>query len=175
MLFFYTLSRVGDFMKKPVLALAIVLTFLLAGVSFAKGPTLKVTISGADLLRPIKITDRRRLANFQIWTGPGTSPRNDETFVANWSTTVTSPGASLKRYRVSFFTDHSKDGVGYVIVYAYDPASRKGYVYLPGRGEADYARNTFSIYRGVEGNWFLARKAWDDLAGPLIQGAMTSK
>jgi hypothetical protein len=75
---------------------------------------------------------------------------------------------------VSFYANHHTDGLDYVITYAYDPVNRKGYVYLPGRDEAEYVRNTFSIYRQVEGNWFLARKAWDDLAGPLIQGVAKS-
>jgi hypothetical protein len=162
-------------MKKRLLTFAIALALFWTGISFAKGPTLKVVISGGDLSTPIEITDRGRLAGFNIWTGPGTSPSKEDGFVANWSSAVTAPPASSKRYQVSFYANHHGDGgVDYVMMYAYDPTSRTGYVYLPGRGEPEYARNTFSIFRGVEGNWFLARKAWDDLAGPLIGSAAKS-
>jgi hypothetical protein len=162
-------------MKGLVLASIVVLTFFVSVVLFAKGPTLKVVISGADLSAPIEIGDRGRLADFNIWTGPGTSPSKDDGFVANWSSAVTAPPANVKRYRVSFYANHHGDaGADYLIVYAYDPAGRRGYVYLPGRGEVEYERNTFSIYRGVEGKWFLTRKAWDDLAAPLIERATKS-
>ena len=162
-------------MKTSVLAVAIALALFLTDISFAKGPTLKVVISGDDLSTPIEITDRGRLADFNIWTGPGTSPSKEDGFIANWSSAVAAPSNSLKRYLVSFYANHHGDGgADYVIIYAYDPAGRTGYVYLPGRGEEEYARNTFSIYRRVEGNWFLARNAWDDLAGPLIRGVAKS-
>ena len=162
-------------MKKPVLTVAIALTLLFTIVAFAKGPTLKVVISGGDLYVPIEIGDRGRLADFNVWTGPGTSPSKDDGFVANWSSAVPAPPGNLKRYRVSFYTGHHGDGgADYLVIYAFDPAGRRGYIYLPARGEADYARNTFTILRGVEGKWFLTRKAWDDLAGPLIQGAARS-
>jgi hypothetical protein len=170
-------------MKKAVLTFALALALVLTDVSFAKGPTLKVIISGGDLPSPIEITDRGRLANFRIWEGPGNTigfgpgaipAWKDEGFVCVWPSAGVVPPASLKKYQVSFYSNHHQDGLDYVITYAYDPVNRKGYVYLPGRGEAEYARNTFSILRGVEGNWFLARKIWDDLAGPLIQGETKS-
>lgn len=57
----------------------------------------------------------------------------------------------------------------YVVLYEIDPATGKGYVYLPGGGKDDWAAvNTGTIYRGVEGNWFHATREWDSVAGPLI-------
>jgi hypothetical protein len=38
----------------------------------AKGKTIRITIQGADLKSPIEITDPKILANFNVWTGPGT-------------------------------------------------------------------------------------------------------
>src|SRR5580700_11069075 len=40
---------------------------------FAKADISKITIKGADLKTPIEITDPKILANFNVWTGPGTS------------------------------------------------------------------------------------------------------
>jgi hypothetical protein len=56
----------------------------------------------------------------------------------------------------------------YVVTYTPDPINHRGFVYLPGKGEADYTLNTFSIYRGVEGHWFEARKIWVDLVSALL-------
>jgi hypothetical protein len=47
----------------------------------AKGKTVKITIKGADLKTPIAITDRKILANFQVWTGPGTSTADRQSLI----------------------------------------------------------------------------------------------
>ena len=41
-------------------------------------------------------------------------------------------------------------------VHACDPATERGYVYLPGKGDKFYESNTFLIFRGKEGNWLSA-------------------
>ena len=38
----------------------------------AKGATTRVVIEGPGLSKPIEITDRKILANFNVWAGPGT-------------------------------------------------------------------------------------------------------
>ena len=67
---------------------------------------------------------------------------------------------------------HQKPSV-YVVSYANDPATGQGFVYLPGKGEELFASNAFLIYRGVEGNWFLATGEWTNVVGPLIEKAKT--
>jgi hypothetical protein len=161
-------------MKKWIFAFLLVAGLFSSRGLFAKGPTLKVVISGRSLSTPIIIDDRKTLANFNIWSGPGTSPRHDEGFIVDWSTSGVVPPRDLKQYQVSFYANHHPDGPDYVMTYVYDPVGRKGYVYLPGRGEPEYERNTFSIYRQVEGHWFLAIKAWDNLVEPLIKNAANS-
>src|ERR1700693_5671985 len=55
---------------------------------FAKADISKITIEGADLKTPIEITDPKILANFNVWTGPGTSgtvPKGADRFVIEWS------------------------------------------------------------------------------------------
>jgi hypothetical protein len=58
--------------------------------------------------------------------------------------------------------------LAYVVSYEYDPARAQGFVYLPGNGDPWYALNSRSIYRGLEGNWFRATRAWQDAVVPLI-------
>ena len=72
----------------------------------AKGKTVKVTIKGAVLKTPIEISDPKILANFQVWTGPGTSTADRQSLIIDWSQgPVRKPPASLSRYQVSFHTD----------------------------------------------------------------------
>jgi hypothetical protein len=47
----------------------------------AKGKTVKVTIKGAVLKTPIEISDPKILANFQVWTGPGTSTADRQSLI----------------------------------------------------------------------------------------------
>jgi len=37
----------------------------------AKGPTLKITIKGSDLVAPIEITEKGILEKFNVWAGAG--------------------------------------------------------------------------------------------------------
>jgi hypothetical protein len=57
------------------------------------------------------------------------------------------------------------------VFYEYDPANDQGYIYLPGKTDEWYRLNVGTIFRGVEGNWFFARDAWERIARPLITRA----
>jgi hypothetical protein len=157
-------------------ALAVLVTFLLLAFPaqmFAKGETLSIIIKSADLKAPIEITDPHTLAMFNVWTGPGTSwtgisPKDAERFIVDWSQAVTERPRGLQRYEVFFYTKLPNEHVVYVVFYEYDPATQRGYVYLPGRTDDWYGLNVGTIFRGVEGQWFRAWSGWDLLAGPLI-------
>jgi hypothetical protein len=56
-----------------ILVLSFVLSLTLAGPLLAKSETVKMTITGTNLPKPIEITDRSILSNLNIWIGPGTS------------------------------------------------------------------------------------------------------
>jgi len=56
-------------------------------------------------------------------------------------------------------------------VWAGEPSSGQGFVYLPGSSDPRWQRNVTSIYRGVEGHWFRAADAWDRFVQPLIASA----
>ncbi|HUS08503.1 MAG TPA: hypothetical protein VMZ52_19515 [Bryobacteraceae bacterium] len=140
----------------------------------AKGPTLKITIKGADLPSPAETTANEILENFKVWTGAGVEVNGipqDKGFVADWvKGPVAEPPASLRRYQVSFDVMHQGPS-SYVIFYAYDSATGKGYIYLPGKGEEFYKSNTFLILRGVDGHWLAATHTWTGAANSLIERA----
>jgi len=137
----------------------------------AKGKTVKITIKGADLKTPIEISDPKILANFQVWTGPGTSTADRQSLIIDWSQgPVRKPPESLRRYQVSFHTD-PKDQIVYVVYYAFSPGAEQGYVYLPGESDEWAGLNVRTIFHGVEGKWFPAWSAWERVARPLIEKA----
>src|SRR5882672_7661190 len=115
----------------------------------AKGPTLKITIKGSDLASPIEITEERILGKFNVWAGAGVminSTPQAEGFIIAWEKgPVAEPRVTLLRYEVSFHVMHQGPG-SYVVSYLYDPATGKGYVYLPGKGEKFHESNTFLIF-----------------------------
>ncbi len=72
---------------------------------------------------------------------------------------------------MSFHAKLPDERLVYVVIYEYDPANDQGYVYLPGKTDEWYRLNVGTIFRGVEGNWFFARDAWERIARPLITRA----
>ena len=89
-----------------IAALSLVYVLLATPASlFAKSPTLKIVIQGADLTTPIQITDGKVLANFQVFSGKGTyanEPRLEEpSFIIDWSEGPTvEPPKELPRYEI---------------------------------------------------------------------------
>jgi hypothetical protein len=157
------------------MALAVLLSSLLIlrlpTPLLAKGKTTKITIKGADLKTPIEISGPKILANFQVWTGPGTSGADRQSLIIDWSQgPVRKPPESLHSYQVSFHTDPN-DQIVYVVYYAFSPGAEQGYVYLPGESDEWAGLNVRSIWRGVEGKWFRAWSAWERVARPLIEKA----
>jgi hypothetical protein len=157
------------------MALAVLLNSLLIlsvpAPLLAKGKTTKITIKGANLKTPIEISGPKILANFQVWTGPGTSGADGQSLIIDWSQgPVRKPPESLHRYQVSFRTDPN-DQIVYVVYYAFSPGAEQGYVYLPGESDEWPGLNVRSIWRGVEGKWFRAWSAWERVARPLIEKA----
>jgi hypothetical protein len=138
----------------------------------AKGPTLKITIKGSELASPVEVTDKAILEKFNVWAGAGVEINGipqAKGFIVDWEKgPVADPPTTLHRYEVSFDVMHQRPS-SYVVSYAYDPATGKGYVYLPRKGENFNASNTFLILRGVEGTWFSATETWTHIAKSLIE------
>lgn len=169
---------------KRVFASSVLLLVAATTLLSAKGVTTRIRIEGADLTTPIEITDPELLGNFNVWAGRGTyvsySPgdvrhEGTEGFIIDWPAgTVAERPAGVRGYRVSFFVkyrDDPNEQLAYVVFYDWDPTTERGYVYLPGKHDEWYRRNTRAIFRGVEGNWFHETTAWQDAVNPFITRA----
>jgi hypothetical protein len=121
-----------------------------AVVVSAKGPTVKLTVSGGHLQSPIEVTSQPALVH--VWS---------DGFIG---APAAQPRAELLRYQVAFHVlpkGRREAQVLYVVTYAHDPASGDSFVYLPGRGEEHYALNASTILReGQDGGWHRAVPAW---------------
>ncbi len=130
----------------------------------AKGPTVRITISGGALTSPIEVTDSRILDSSNVWAGE---------FLDRSARSPKEPPRGLRRYEVSFYVKLGGDGVTkmYVLYYSPNPATHPGLIYLPGKGEPWYSRNVRTILRGSEGQWHYASPAWEHLIRPVLARA----
>jgi|SRR6266705_1249046 len=163
-------------MRQKVTVLVTFLWLVIPALVFAKAPTSKITIKGADLKTPIEITDFRNFkdVDLNVWAGPGVEVNGKEQtegFIIDWSQGVTERPKGLQRYEVSFYAKLPNEELVYVVWYEYDPVTKRGYIYLPGSGDEWYRFNIGTIVHGVEGHWFRARSEWDSVAEGLIGGA----
>jgi hypothetical protein len=135
-----------------VVAAALALTINLT----AKGPTVRLEITGGPLARPITITDASVLGDSNVFGG---------TFLGS----IASPSSiepAWPKYVVSFFVElpawmHEGVQKKYVVYYSKDPKTGRGFVYLPAPGEEWYHLNVSTILRnGLEGNWLDASVRW---------------
>ncbi len=128
-------------------ALAITLSVLVIPLT-AKGPTVKLTVTGQNLAQAIDVVSPNALVH--VWT---------DDFLAG-PTEVPEP--SLPRYRVSFYAQLPDTSIKMVyVVYYVKSATGDGFVYLPGRGEEAWALNVGTILReGKEGQWHHAADQW---------------
>lgn len=157
-----------------------VLIALLGGSGIAAGrDTVQIIIEGGGLSKPIVITDPALVSRFRVGTGPGTYEllpdgariTNDApSFIIDWERGAVNAPTVARKYQVSFVTGRPDGGI-YTVFYSIDPTTQHGYVYLPGRGDPQYAANVRLILRKVEGSWFSAWSSWEQVANPLITAA----
>lgn len=149
----------------------------------AKASTVKITVSGGSLAAPVEYGSDN-LGQFHIWDGPGTMVNGvpqTTGFIIDWSKgPVTKRPTGLRHYEISFYTGCRSNEqncrttspiLSYIVSYEYDPSTKQGYVYLPGKSDQHYSLNTSSIYRGLEGNWFVASTDWREFVQLIIQAA----
>jgi hypothetical protein len=167
---------------KKLCAVVLSVSLLSVGASplNAKGETVRIVVEGADLPKPLDITDPKILVHFNVWAGPGTGSNspgfnpNAPSFIIDWSQgPLAGIPRGLQRYRVSFYVNYENEKLAYVVFYASDPTTKHGYLYLPGKSDPDYWLNVGTIFRGVEGKWFHAQNVWENIAEPLITKART--
>jgi hypothetical protein len=130
--------------------------------TWAKSPTAKITISGGALASEIEITDPRILDVSNVWSGK---------FLDASEAVAKEPPVGLQTYEVWFYTKTSDEKVRrrYVVYYSPNPATGRGYIYLPGKEQPWYWLNVSAILRdGKDGKWNNASPAWEGLIKPVI-------
>ena len=144
---------------------------LLVAPLYGKGSTTRIVITDITSGTKAEIVDRVLLDQFNVWAGRGTyttrhgqRAEGTDGFIIHWLSGVadTRP-ANLRRYEVRFYVADrrtSAEKLAYVVFYENDPASGKGYVYLPGRSDEHWGLNVQSIHRKLEGRWLHASSAW---------------
>ena len=167
---------------KRLLIVAAALAALVPTSLVAKGATTRITITDISGVRSVNLVDPIVLARFNVWDGPGTfsGPPTQQTestsgFIIDWRAgAIASRPRDLDEFAVEFFVRRGAEAperLAYTVVYARNPQSGDGFVYLPGRGDAQFPLNTQSIYRGAgyEGQWFRASQEWQQAAKQLLR------
>ncbi len=119
----------------------------------AKGPTVKLAISGPGLPDVLTVTDRKAI-EATVWGGE---------FIDRRKGSVPEPPPGLPRYTIQFYVEPPRREVRmmYVVEYVWDPTSNRAIVHLPGRADKWYWLNVSTILRdGADGQWFYASTAW---------------
>jgi hypothetical protein len=119
----------------------------------AKGPTVKLAISGHGLPDVLTVTEPAAL-KANVYGGD---------FIELQKGAVPEPSPDLLRYTVQFYVAPPRSEVRmmYVVEYVWDCATNRALVHLPGPADKGYSLNTSTIIRsGQDGKWFYASHEW---------------
>jgi hypothetical protein len=165
-------------MKHRLLAIAALASLGAWTAAWSKGDITKITIERIGTDAAVEITEPEVLDRFVIWSGPGvvgwdmakTIPQPDDAaFIVDWTQgTLASVPGTLATYKVTLYVDRYDPPCNkYEVLYQADEVGT-GYVYLPRWDEEIGRCNMSLIARDVEGNWFRASQAWDDVAKRVV-------
>jgi hypothetical protein len=171
---------------------AFMLVVLLAvpAIGSAKSETARIEIvQGKRTL--VTLVGEESAGQFTIWSGPGTiagppggpmqmttSPRD----FADWLAGAVEPPKKLRVYEVRFYCaargenalESLPSSLCYGVRYGVDPKSGQGYIQIPPTSDAQFAGNSRSIYRGVEGNWYRSSGRWEEIVRPKLEAARSA-
>ena len=175
-------------MRLAILVAALLALPALPQIAAAKGETARIEISkGRRTL--VTLAGPESAGQFTIWSGPGTvagpesGPRETTISgrdIADWPLGAVEPPAGMRIFKVRFFCaalgETPRESVPssqcYGVRYAIDPDSGLGYIQIPEEGDREFPGNTRTIYRGVEGRWFLSSERWEELVRPQLDAAL---
>jgi hypothetical protein len=168
-------------MKRFLTVAGLLITSTAPLVTYAKGELVRIEVTGPTLSAPLVIADSKVLRQLFIWSGPGAghpigSPQSvDSGSFIDWHEGIAiHVPEGMTSYDVSFFCvfdkQHPDGRLTYAVTYAYDAATQRGYIYLPGPREKNYGVNVSAVIHDVEGHWFNASSRWEALVAPLIRG-----
>lgn len=157
--------------KQFLIALSVlgIIGLSITGVALAKGELAMARIAGPGLENPIQITDSEVLSILNPWRGE----------FADWGDElIEGPPEIQEAHRVLLFAQFGESTEElepiYLIYYHPNVGGEHGLVYVPGPGEAWYAKNIGTIFDGREGEWHPARPALDDALRPLLTEPATN-
>jgi hypothetical protein len=158
-------SRTEIDMRRTILSGLVCMVLIAAFVSplLAKGPTVKLAISGPGLQEELTVTDPDAIAA-SVYGGE---------FIELHKGAVPAPSPDLPRYTVQFYVEppHREVRMMYVVEYVWDSAANRALLRLPGPGDDWYGLNASTILRsGANGKWFNASNRW----GQAIRRALPS-
>jgi len=137
----------------PVIA-AVLLAFVLSSSASAKGPVVKLVVTGPDLIEPIEITNPDAI-NVQVYGATyidrALGPIDDV------------PASPVPPYRVQFYVSIPPDDeiqMKYVVYYTWDQAQRRARVYFPGPNDAWWRHNVFTVALPFQGDWYWTTETW---------------
>jgi hypothetical protein len=143
-----------------VVCIASVLAFAVS--ANAKGPVVKLVVAGPDLVEPIEITDPEAI-DVDVYGA---------TFVDREAGPIEEvPTTPVPPYVVQFYDALTPDDdvqMKYVVYYVYDWAERRARVYFPGRHDAWWRHNVFTVAHQFEGEWYYTTESW----GRAVQEAI---
>jgi hypothetical protein len=166
-------------MRLAFIVAALPVLLALPQTGAAEGETARIEISKGK--RPLLVLSGQEFAGqFTIWTGPGTpSSAVDERDFADWRIGAVEPPRGLQVFKVRFYCaahgETPKESVPsslcYGVRYGIDPDTGMGYMQIPPEGDREFPGNTRTIYRGVEGRWFVSSARWEELVRPQLDAA----
>jgi hypothetical protein len=149
----------------PELLVAISFILTVFPPLWCKSPTAKITISGGALTSEIEITDSRILDLSGVWGGR---------FLDTSAAPAIAPPQVAPTYQVWLYIKSADQGVQrrHVLYYSPSEPSKKGLIYLPGKGQPWYSLNVSAILRyGSDGEWNYASPSWEELIKLVITRA----
>lgn len=141
-------------------SLAIALLWVPHWVS-AKAPTVRITVAGGKLARPVEITDIEALRLSNAWGAA---------FLDGSRPPLKEAPKVRSTYEVTLYSEIANNDIRKTCVFYYAPASsaKQGLIYLPGKGTL-WVLNAGTIIRhGRDGEWSYASPAWEALIKSYI-------
>jgi hypothetical protein len=176
--------------SRSAAVLTLLSTFAVPTSLLAKSPTILIEVSGKTLVSPIRITDPKFLDEYSFFNGPGVTDFSGEAYakgsIIDWKGGLVVPVPNERQhYEVRvYWSPRTRASclseelcLVYVAFYDYDPSSKRGFVYLPGRGEPWHELDINLLFHGdgIEGHWYGALDSWTSSVRSLIAGAADRK
>ena len=143
---------------------SVVFAAALTPALLAKGPTVRLAVSGPGLPDVLTITDPKAI-EATVYGGE---------FIDWQKGSVPEPPADLPRYVVQFYVQPPRREVRmmYVVEYVWDRAANRAVLHLPGRADHWYWLNVSTILRdGRDGKWFYASSGWGTAIRNVLKGS----